>query len=54
VDVPAAVPALRGADISALDAGRLSVRRAASLLALSMGELAALLQDYGIEPSFEA
>jgi len=39
---------------AALDAGRLSVQRAASLLALSMGELAALLQDYGIEPSFEA
>jgi len=39
---------------SALDAGRLSVKRAASLLALSLGDLAALLQDYGIEPSFEA
>lgn len=39
---------------SAIDAGRLSVRRAASLLALSLSELASLLQDYGIEPSFEA
>lgn len=39
---------------SALDAGRLSVRRAASLLALSIHELAALLQGYGIQPSFEA
>src|SRR6266568_2590308 len=39
---------------SAMDAGRLSVKRAASLLAVSMSELAALLQDYGIEPSFEA
>jgi hypothetical protein len=39
---------------SAIDAGRLSVKRAASLLALSLSELAALIQDYGIEPSFEA
>lgn len=39
---------------SAIDAGRLSVKRAASLLALSLRELASLLQDYGIEPSFEA
>lgn len=39
---------------AALDSGRLSVKRAASLLALSLRELAALLQDYGIEPSFEA
>jgi len=38
---------------SAIDAGRLSVKRAASLLALSLSDLAALLQDYGIEPSFE-
>ncbi len=38
---------------AAMDAGRLSVKRAASLLALSLSELAALLQDYGIEPSFE-
>lgn len=38
----------------AMDAGRLSVKRAASLLALSLSELAALLQNYGIEPSFEA
>jgi Zn-dependent peptidase ImmA (M78 family)/DNA-binding XRE family transcriptional regulator len=37
-----------------IDAGRLSVKRAASLLALSLDELAALLLDYGIEPSFEA
>jgi Zn-dependent peptidase ImmA (M78 family)/DNA-binding XRE family transcriptional regulator len=39
---------------AALDAGRLSVKRTASLLALSVGELAGLLEDYGIEPSFEA
>ncbi len=39
---------------AALDAGRLSAKRAASLLALSLGELAALLLDYGVEPSFEA
>lgn len=39
---------------SAIDAGRLSVKRAASLLALSLSDLAALLQDYGMKPSFEA
>jgi Zn-dependent peptidase ImmA (M78 family) len=39
---------------SAMDTGRLSVKRTASLLALSLSELAALLRDYGIEPSFEA
>jgi XRE family transcriptional regulator, fatty acid utilization regulator len=39
---------------AAMDAGRLSVRRAASLLAVSLSELSTLLQDYGIEPSFEA
>lgn len=39
---------------AALDAGRLSVKRAASLLALSVAELAGLIEDYGIEPSFEA
>ena len=38
----------------ALDAGRLSVKRAASLLSLSIDELATLLRDYGLEPSFEA
>lgn len=38
----------------AMDAGRLSVKRAASLLALPLSELAALLRNYGIEPSFEA
>ncbi len=38
---------------SAIDEGRLSVKRAASLLALSLSELAALLQDYSLEPSFE-
>ena len=38
----------------ALDNGRLSVRRAASLLALTLPALAALLRDYGVEPSFEA
>jgi Zn-dependent peptidase ImmA (M78 family) len=37
----------------ALNAGRLSVKRAASLLSLTMQELAALLSDYGFEPSFE-
>ena len=39
---------------AALDAGRLSVKRAASLLALSVAELAGLLEDYRIAPSFEA
>lgn len=39
---------------TALEAGRLSVRRAASLLGISLVELATLLQNYGIEPSFEA
>lgn len=39
---------------AAMEAGRLSVKRAASLLGLSLAELATLLQDYGIEPSFEA
>lgn len=39
---------------AALDAGRLSVKRTASLLSLSLGELSDLLRDYGIEPSFEA
>jgi transcriptional regulator with XRE-family HTH domain len=38
----------------ALDAGRLSAKRAASLLGVSLAELADLLQDYGIEPSFDA
>ena len=37
-----------------MEAGRLSVKRAASLLGLSLAGLATLLQDYGIEPSFEA
>ncbi len=39
---------------TALDAGRLSVKRAASLLAVSVSELAGLLESYGIEPTFEA
>jgi Zn-dependent peptidase ImmA (M78 family)/transcriptional regulator with XRE-family HTH domain len=39
---------------AALDAGRLSVKRAASLLELSLSELHALLTSYGIRPSFEA
>lgn len=39
---------------TALEAGRLSVKRAASLLELSLSELAVLLQSYDIEPSFEA
>lgn len=37
-----------------IDAGRLSVRRAASLIGCSLAELADLLTDYGIAPSFEA
>jgi Zn-dependent peptidase ImmA (M78 family) len=37
-----------------LEAGRLSVKRTASLLGLSLADLATLLQSYGIEPSFEA
>lgn len=39
---------------TALDTGRLSVRRAATLLGLSLEDLAALLAEYGIEPSFQA
>jgi transcriptional regulator with XRE-family HTH domain len=38
----------------ALNAGRLSVRRSAELLAVSVAELAELLHDHGFEPSFEA
>jgi len=38
----------------ALDTGRLSVRRAAALLTLTIPALASLLRDYGVEPSFEA
>ncbi len=38
---------------TALDAGRLSVKRAAALLAVSPGELAALLREHGFEPSFD-
>ena len=38
----------------ALDSGRLSVKRTASLLDISLLELAALLRDYGHEPYFEA
>ncbi len=37
-----------------IGAGRLSVKRAASLLGCSLTELAELLCDYGIEPGFEA
>ncbi len=37
----------------AMENGRLSVRRAAGLLALSLRELAELLLSYGIEPAFE-
>ncbi|MBI4541307.1 MAG: helix-turn-helix domain-containing protein [Gemmatimonadetes bacterium] len=37
-----------------MEAGRLSVKRAASLLGLSLVELATLLQDHAIEPLFEA
>jgi len=39
---------------TALDTGRLSAKRTASLLAISLADLAALLQSYSIEPSFEA
>ena len=39
---------------TALDAGRLSAKRAANLLALSLADLSELLQAYGVEPSFEA
>ena len=38
----------------AIDTGRLSVKRAASLLDLSVQDLASLLQDYGHETYFEA
>lgn len=38
----------------ALNAGRLSVRRAASLLDLPLADLADLLRSYQIEPTFEA
>lgn len=39
---------------TALDAGRLSVKRAASLLGCSLAELANLFGEYGIDPAFEA
>lgn len=39
---------------TALDDGRLSAKRSASLLGLSLSELADLLREYEIEPSFEA
>ena len=39
---------------TAVEAGRLSVKRAASLLELSLPELVVLLRSYDIEPSFEA
>jgi Zn-dependent peptidase ImmA (M78 family)/transcriptional regulator with XRE-family HTH domain len=38
----------------ALETGRLSAKRAASLLALPLSGLAALLESYGLQPSFEA
>lgn len=38
----------------ALDAGRLSTKRAASLLSVSLAELRNLLLSYGIQPAFEA
>lgn len=38
----------------ALDDGRLSVKRAAALLGVSVSGLAELLREYDIEPSFEA
>ncbi len=38
----------------ALDSGRLSTKRAASLLAISLADLADLLRSYGFEPAFEA
>jgi Zn-dependent peptidase ImmA (M78 family)/DNA-binding XRE family transcriptional regulator len=39
---------------AALDEGRLSVKRTASLLGISLEELSDLLRSYGFEPSFEA
>ena len=39
---------------TALDAGRLSVRQTASLLNVSLPDLASLLRAYGHEPQFEA
>ena len=39
---------------TALDAGRLSVRQTASLLNVSLPDLASLLRGYGHEPQFEA
>ena len=39
---------------TALDAGRLSAKRTASLLAISLSDLAELLESYGVEPMFEA
>ena len=53
----AAIPPFSGAFVqcvaAALDAGRLSVRRAASVLDLSLPELASLLTRYGHEADFE-
>jgi Zn-dependent peptidase ImmA (M78 family)/transcriptional regulator with XRE-family HTH domain len=37
-----------------IEAGRLSVKRAASLIGCSVADLADLLRDYGITPGFEA
>ncbi len=39
---------------AALDVGRLSAKRAAHLLALSLSDLSELLRAYGVEPSFDA
>lgn len=54
----AAIPSFSGDFVrcvaDALDAGRLSVRRAASVLDLSLQELASLLTCYGHEADFEA
>ncbi|MCZ0936095.1 MAG: XRE family transcriptional regulator [Gemmatimonadetes bacterium] len=57
-DAPPGVPAFSKPFIDrvvvALDAGRLSVRRAASLLGLSLADLVSLIRGYGHETYFEA
>ena len=39
---------------AAMEAGRLSVKRAASLLGLTMSGLAAVLREHGVQPAFDA
>jgi hypothetical protein len=58
---PGATPEVRlfserfvGRIAAALDSGRLSARRSAQLLGLTLPSLAGLLRDYGHEPPFEA